>query len=348
MARHIVEGLRVTLSDEDQQRLHKRHTADNEAYQLYLRGRFHWIQRTPASIHTAADYFEQAIAHDAKFALAFAGLADCHSLLTTYLVYPPKIGWAKAKAAAASALAFDPDSAEVQASLGFIQFFGEWDYASAEASFRKAIAVNPSYAMAHCWYACLLGALRRFEEGEHEVKEVLRLEPLSALGAYLAGGAAVLDGRAEEGARRCLKGLETEPEFPMLRLWLGIAYVVMGRLSDAIREIEHAKRLMGRAPMALGSLAHAYALSGRRADAEAHLRELLDATANGLSDGFYTALAYHGLGDEDRALECLERAATERGAGTIGFLGACDPRFAALRTAPRYRAILQRIGLPVS
>jgi len=346
VARHIVEGLRLQLSPEQQRQLNKRYTANNEAYQLYLRGRFHWTQRASPSILKAAEYFEEAIARDAMFALAFAGLADCYSLLTTYMAYPPKVGWAKAKAAAASALALDAELAEAHASSGFIEFFGEWNYAGAEVMFREAIRLNPSYAVAHCWYACLLAALRRFDEGEREVQEVLRLEPLSALGAYLAGGAAVIDGRAEEGARRCLKGLATEPDFPLLRLWLGIAYVVQHRLPDAIRELEYARRGMPQAAMMLGSLAHAYALHGQRAEAEALLSTMIEAAEAGRSDGYYIALAYLGLGDEDRALQWMERAARERGAGTLGFLGACDPRIAPLRASVRYRAVLAAVGLP--
>lgn len=346
VARHIVEGVRGTLSVEEQQRLTKPYTSDREAYRLYLRGRFHWLQRTPAAVRSAAEYFEQAIAQDPTFALSLAGLADCYSLLTTYLVCPPKLGWAKAKAAAASALALDPHLAEANASMGFIQFFGEWDYAGAESAFRNSIRANPSYAMAHCWYACLLGALRRFDEGEREIEDFLRLEPLSALGAYLAGGGAVLGGRPEEGARRCRKALESEPDFPMLRLWLGISYVMLKRLPEAIAELEHARRLMGQAPMAVGSLAHAYALAGRRTDAEALLAEMLEADSAGASDAYYVALAHYGLANEDRALQWLERAGAERGVGSIGFLGACDPRFAKLRKTPRYRAVLRGMGLP--
>lgn len=346
LTRDIVGSLRVTLSVEDRARLTKRYTQDSEAYQLYLRGRYHWLQRAPGSILKAAEYFEQAIAHDPKFALAFAGLADCYSLLTTYMAYAPKTGWAKAKAAAAAALVLDSGLAEAHTSWGFIQFFGEWNYAAAEAAFLEAIRMDPSYATTHVWYACLLGATKRFEEGEREIQEVLRLEPLSPQAAYLAGGGSVLQGRPEEGVRRCLTGLETDPDFPLLRLWLGIAYVSLSRLPEAIREMEHARRFMDKAPMVLGSLAHVYGLAGEREQAEAILQEMLALSENGPSDGYYIALAYYGLGDEERALEWLERAAADRGAGTIGFLAACDPRFAGLRDTPRYRAVLDQIGLP--
>ncbi len=346
VTQHIVEGLRITLSVEERQRLTKIYTTDSEAYRLYLRGRFHWVQRTPAAVGIASEYFEQAIAHDSKFALAFAGLADCYSFLTTYFVYAPKLGWAKAKTAASAALALDPQLAEAHASWGFIKFFGEWDYVGAEAAFREAIRLNPSYAMTHCWYACLLGAVRRFDEGEREIQEFLCLEPLSPLGAYLAGGGAVLAGRPEEGIRRCLKALETEPEFPMLRLWLGISYAIANRLPEAIRELEHAQRLMGPAPMVLGSLAHAYALAGNREKAEALLNVMLEAATANPVDGYYIALAYYGLGNEEGALQWLERAGADRGVGTIGFLGACDPRFAKLRASARFRAVLDRMGLP--
>jgi tetratricopeptide (TPR) repeat protein len=156
----------------------------------------------------------------------------------------------------------------------------------------------------------------------------------------------VLDGRAEEGARRCLKGLETEPNFPLLRLWLGIAYQVQGRLPEAIHELETARNLLGKAPLALGSLAHAYGLAGRWVEATLLLEEMLQAAEAGLTDGYYIALAYAGIGDDEHALQWIERAGSERGAGTIVFLGACDPRFERLRGTPRFRAVLDRMGLP--
>jgi pentatricopeptide repeat protein len=346
VARGITESLRVTLSGEDEKRLAKRYTTDSEAYQLYLRGRFYWVQRTPQAMQKAAELFEQAIAHDPSFALAFAGLADCYSVLTTYFVFAPKQGWAKAKASAAAALALDTDLAEAHASWGFIKFFGEWDYGGAEAAFQKAIRLNPSYVMTRCWYACMLGALRRFDEAEREIREVQGLDPLSPLAAYLAGGGAVFDGRAEEGARRCLKGLETEPNFPLLRLWLGIAFQAQGRLTEAIAELELARRLLGPAPLGIGSLAHAYAQAGRREEATALLNEMLQDAGSGPSDGYYVALTYEGLGDDERALSWLEKASMERGVGTIVFMASCDPRMDRLRKTTRYRAVLDRMGLP--
>jgi serine/threonine protein kinase/tetratricopeptide (TPR) repeat protein len=346
VARGITESLRVALSGEDEKRLAKRYTTDSEAYQLYLRGRFHWVQRTPQAMQKAAEFFEQAIAHDPGFALAFAGLADCYSVLTTYFVFAPKQGWAKAKAAAAAALALDSELAEAHASWGFIKFFGEWDYSGAEAAFQKAIRLNESYSVTRCWYACLLGALKRFQDAEREIRELQKLDPLSPLAAYLAGGAAVFDGRPEEGVRRCLKGLEAEPDFPLLRLWLGIAYQAQGRLAKAITELETAQKLLGAAPLGMGSLAHAYAQAGRHEEATAFLNEMLWAAEAGPSDGYYIALTYEGLGDEERALEWLERASLERGVGTIAFMASCDPRMDRLRKTPRYRAVLDRMGLP--
>src|SRR6185436_6820307 len=127
IARKISESLRVTLTGEDQKRLAKRHTENSEAYQLYLKGRHHWVRRTREHLLKGADYFQQAIDKDPGYALAYTGLADCYSILSTYVFIPPREGWARAKAAAAAAVAMDPDLAEAHASLGFIRVFGAWD-----------------------------------------------------------------------------------------------------------------------------------------------------------------------------------------------------------------------------
>jgi TolB-like protein len=342
VARGITESLRVALSGEDEKQLAKRYTTDSEAYQLYLRGRFHWVQRTPQAMQKAAEFFERAIAHDPGFALAFAGLADCYSVLTTYMVYTPKVGWAKAKAAAAAALALDGELAEAHASWGYIKFFGEWDFAGSEAAFRRALALDSGYTLAHCWFSFLLAALRRFEEAEREVLIAQRQEPLSALAAYLSGGVATLSGRPEEGERRCLMGLEFGAQHPMLHLWLGVSREMQGRMPEAIQSFEAAARLMDDAPMALGSLGYALALSGRRDEAQV----LLERMMTNRPEGYYIAMVYHGLGDDERALEWLERASMERGTSTIVMMAAADPRLETLRQTPRYRAVLDRIGLP--
>jgi tetratricopeptide (TPR) repeat protein len=188
----------------------------------------------------------------------------------------------------------------------------------------------------------LLAALRRFEEAEREVLIAQRQEPLSALAAYLSGGVATLSGRPEEGERRCLMGLEFGAQHPMLHLWLGVSREMQGRMPEAIQSFEAAARLMDDAPMALGSLGYALALSGRRDEAQV----LLERMMTNRPEGYYIAMVYHGLGDDERALEWLERASMERGTSTIVMMAAADPRLETLRQTPRYRAVLDRIGLP--
>jgi len=345
IARRISESLRVRLTGEDEKRLAKRFTEDSEAYHLYLRGRYYWVQRTPEGMHKGANYFQQAIAKDPAYALAFAGLADCYSVLTTYLVFPPKEGWARAKTAAAAAVALDPELPEGHASWGFIHFFGDWDWAGAEAEFRRAAEIRPSYWMNHAWYSCVLAAWARFEEAEQAIERAREYEPLSALVAYLSAMVAMFSRNYAEAEHRCLMGLESNPDFPLLRLWLGMVYERQTRYAESIRELEAAARLLQNAPLAAGSLAFAYALGGKREEAHRILNELLEQARADVKDPYYIALIYAGLGEVDAAFEWLDTAVKNRGAGTLPLMIQSDPRIDVLRSDGRFMSILERMNL---
>ncbi|MBI3697620.1 MAG: protein kinase [Acidobacteria bacterium] len=155
IARKISESLRMRLSGEEKKRLAKRFTENTEAYQLYLKGRHYWVKRTPDSMKKGIEYFQQAIEKDPGYALAYAGVADCYSILSTYGAVSPREGWAKAKAAAAAAVALDPELAEGHTSLAFIRGFADWDWVAAEEECRRAIELNPAYWVAPYWYATL-------------------------------------------------------------------------------------------------------------------------------------------------------------------------------------------------
>jgi serine/threonine protein kinase/tetratricopeptide (TPR) repeat protein len=345
IAKRISASLRLKLTGTEQKRLTKRFTEDSEAYRLYLRGRFFWIKRTPEGMRQGAEFFQQAIAKDPAYALAFAGLADCYSVLTTYLAFTPREGWARAKAAAAAAVALDPDLAEAHASWGYIRFFGDWDWEAAEAEFRRASEISPSYWMNHGWYSYVLAAWGRFGEAEQEINRARELEPLSPLVAYLSAGVATLARNYTEAEQRCLQGLEIDPDYPLLHLWLGMVYERQTRYPEAISELETAARLLGDAPLAAGSLAHAYALAGRRKEAQRILSDLLKQARGKITDSYYIALIHAGLGDVDEAFAWLNRAAEHRGAGTAALMIQSDPRIDELRSDARFGQILERMGL---
>src|SRR5205085_8343018 len=175
----ISEKLRLKLSSAQKQKLTKHHTANTEAYQLYLKGRFYWNKRTPDSLRRGIDYFAQAIAADPGYALAYAGLADSYNILASYSASAPGEAFPKAQAAAARALQLDERLPEAHASMAFVTFGYEWDFAKADREFKRALELSPGYAMAHQWYAVYLAAMRRMDEAIAEIRRAEQLDPLS-------------------------------------------------------------------------------------------------------------------------------------------------------------------------
>jgi TolB-like protein/tetratricopeptide (TPR) repeat protein len=344
IARKISESLRVTLTGEDQKRLAKRHTENSEAYQLYLKGRHHWVRRTPSHVQKGAEYFQQAIDKDPGYALAYSGLADCYSILSTYVIIPPKEGWARAKAAAAAAVALDPDLAEAHTSLGGIRMFAAGDGLGAEQEFRRAIELNPGYAIAHYWYALLLVAVGRMEEAEQESRLSVETEPLSPIIAFGRVLTSVYRRRYEEAIDRAVKGLEIDPSHPTLRMWLGVAYQQQGRHAEALAEFQAVVRLMPETAMGIGGLAHHLALTGDHEGARRLLQQALDYANRGLPEAFSLAVIYTGLGVIDQAFNWLN-AGCEAHASLQYIVLRGDPRFDPLRSDPRFAEVLSRMGL---
>ena len=344
IARKISESLRMRLSGEEKQKLAKRFTENSEAYQLYLKGRHYWLRRTPANMKKGIEYFQQAIEKDATYALAYSGVADCHSIMTIYGIHPPKEGWAKAKAAAAAAVALDPDLAEGHTSLIFIRMFADWDWAGSENAYRRATELNPGYWAAPYWYTFLLSACGRYDEAEQQVRRARELEPLLAAVEHAAAWNSIASRNYPQAIEQCLKGLELEPNFPLLRLWLGVAYEGVAKYSEAIAEFRKAVELLEHMPFAVAGLARAYALMGNHQEARRLLRELLEGTDKGYIDAFYVSVIYIALGEHEAAFEWLEKACSSRSAFlTMSIKG--DPRVDPLRSDPRFDAILRRMGL---
>ncbi len=344
IARKISESLRMRLSGEENKKLAKRFTENSEAYQLYLRGRHHWLRRSPASMKRAMEYFQQAIEKDPAYALAYAGVADCHSLLSVYCAINPKEGWARAKAASAAAIALDPELAEGHVSAVFIKAFADWDWAGAEQEALRAIELNPALWQAPYWYACVLSICGRNEEAEKQIQRARDLEPLSATVMHIAALVAFGGRRYSEAAERSLRGLDLDPQHPLLRLWLGTALVHQGMYEDAIRELEKAYEYSERETFAAGALGHAYAVAGNEVEARRILGEILETSARRPVDMYGIALIHVGLGERELALEWLEKSFAARlGFGTL--MVRMDGRVDDLRPDPRFRAILQRMGL---
>ncbi len=344
IARKISESLRLKLSGQEKTRLAKRFTENTEAYQLYLRGRHHWTKRTPDHVRKGLEYVQKAIEKDPSYALAYSGLADCYSILGVYSVLPSKDALVRAKAAAVAAVAFDDELAEGHTSLGFIKAYLDWDWSGAEKEFQRALELNSGYWVTPYWYGLMLASIGRFEEAEQQIRHGMELEPLSPTLMHIAAMISFMSRRYAKTVEWSLEGLESNPDYFLLRYWLGLAYLLQVKHAEAISELQTAVDLCRReVSWVVGALGHAYAVSGNQAEALRILEELLDRAKREAIDFISVAAIYAGLGDTENALTSLERACDNR--GMSGILVKEDARLDPLRSEPRFQQMLRRMNL---
>jgi serine/threonine protein kinase len=345
LARAIVGALRVHLNLPGQKAatIVKTATVDPQAHDLYLQGRFFWNRRTPESLRTAARYFERAIARDSGYAEAYAALADAYVLFPSYFVTVPREGYPKAKAAAMRALALDSTLGSVHTTLGAIRQSYEWDWNGAEQSFRRAIALDPSYATAHQWYGEYLSSLGRHQEALAEADSAVALDPLSSVIRTDKGGDLVRARRYDAAIAELRATIDVDPSFVPGHNYLGWAYLAKGMRAAAVAELDTTVRLSGRG-LGMGRLAFAYAASGKRDSALRIIRELTDRSRHEYVASFQFALAYAGLGDRERALAWLEKSAELREPFLVSSI-LTEPLFDSLRSDPRFAQLRTRMGL---
>jgi tetratricopeptide (TPR) repeat protein len=346
IAQEIFETLRIQLSGDAKQRITKRHTDNIEAYQLYLQGRYFWNRRTDENLRKAVDLFQKAIDKDPNYALAYAGLADSYALLggPVYGAEPAHQTVTKAKTAALKALELDNTLAEAYTSLGYIASTYEWDFPSAEKNFRRALELNPSYATAHHWYGLTyLSYVGRHEEAILETQRAAELDPLSLIINASYGRAFFYAKQYDKAIEQFRKTVELDPSFVRARLYLGWTYEAKGMFNDAIAEYEKA-RALDDSPVIAASLAHVLAEAGRKDQAEKLLVELNDLSQRRYVSAYDLALIHAALGENDRAVQLLEKAYQER-SPSLSWLKV-DPRLDRLRSDPRFEDLMRRVGLP--
>lgn len=344
IARRVADALETELGATVAARIDRPPTEDLAAYNLYLRGRYLWHARTEASLRESAELFEQAVERDPEYARAWAGLADAYAVLAFYDYLPPDEAYPKARQAANRALAIDDALAEAHASLGYIRLYYDWDAPSAEVSFRRAIELNPSYSVAHQWYANLLVATGRFQEAEREMGRAREVNPLSLIANAAQGWVYYYAGRYEDAVHQCDLALEMDPAWDLGHMWRGMALERMGRTSDALAALEAAVELSGGSGISVAALAHARASAGDHDGARAMLRRLEAATRRGdYQPAFEIAKVHVALGDPEEALRWLERAFDERSHSMV-FLRV-DPQLADLAGYTDFRRLAERVGL---
>ena len=345
IAKEITAALRLRLTGQEQERLAKAYTANPEAYQDYLKGRFWWNKRTQDGFNKGIEYFQQAITSDPTYALAYSGLADCYSLLAVYRSLPPKEAYPKAKEAALKALELDQTLAEAHVSLARVKAEYDWDWLGGEREFQRAIELNPNYATAHQWYGDILETMGQPEEAVAEYKRALELDPLSLIINSGLGEAFLYARQYDQAIEQLQKTLELDPYFPGPRFFLSQAYVHKSMYQEGIAEIEKSSLFSAGNSIALSGLGYAYAVAGRKVEAQKVLDQMTKLAKQRYVPATSRAVIYAGLEEKGKAFEWLEKGYEDR---TIG-LGPADikvnPAYDPLRSDPRFADVLRRMNL---
>jgi serine/threonine-protein kinase len=341
IATKITSNLRLKLSGAEQQQLAKRYTDNVEAYQFYLKGRYEWSKFSQEGVRNSIEYYNQALAIDPNYALAYVWLSHAYNVLgVSYL--PPKEMYPKMNAYVAKALAIDETLGQAHAAMGTYKTFYEWDWTGAEREFKRALALSPNDAQTHNVYALYLEAMGRLDEAKG--KRAQELDPFSALIRSDLGRALDQAGQYDEAIEQEKKALDLDPHLRNGYLWLGAAYEQKGMYREAIAELKKGIEMSERHPFLVSSLGHVYAVAGQRGEAQKTLGELQEMSKHRYVSSEEIALIYTGLGDKEQALRFLEKAYEERTPRLI-WIGV-EPRFAPLRSDPRFAELLRRIGLP--
>ena len=343
IATEIVEKLRPKVSSVEKG-ITTHYTESNEAYQLYLKGRFYWEKRTAEALKKAIEYFNQAIEKDPGFALAYAGLADSYVVPANRL--PPREAMPKARAAALRALALDETLAQAHVSLGRVMAAFDWDWTGAEKEYKRAIELNPRYGVAHQWYGGYLEATGRKNEAIAEIKLAQELEPLSLTINFELGMSFYYARDYDKAIEQFQKTLELDQTFPAAHNFLPAAYEQKGMYSEAIAEFKKAIPLTAAAESTFSKagLGHVYALTGKKSEARILLDDLKQLSAQQYVSATSVALIYAGLGEKQEAFAWLDKAYDQR-AFQLQWIR-LDPRWDNLHSDSRFQDLVRRIGLP--
>jgi tetratricopeptide (TPR) repeat protein len=343
IAKDVSNKLKTKLSGAVEEQVTKTYTENNEAYQLYLKGRYFWNKFTPADHQKAAEYFNQAIATDPGYALAYVGLADTYGASATNSWIPPKESYLKAKAAVKKALEIDDTLPEAHVTMGALIMFSDFDWETAEREYKRAIELNPNHADTYALYSYLLSALGRPNEAIAKAQRALELDPLSATLSDDVAAAYYLARQSDQAIKQIQKTLEIEPDRSVAHISLGNVYEQKGMYEEAIAEYQKAISSSERTSQNLGFLGHAYAASGKRNEAVKILNEMKEMSKQKYVSPYDLAILYTGLGEKDKALEQLNHAYEEQ-SGWIIYLKV-EPLFDPLRSDPRFQDLLRRVGL---
>ena len=342
----IVNEIRINLTPEDRERLSKAPSVAPEAYEDYLKGRYYWNKRTDENLTKAIGYFEDATRKDPHYALAYAGLSDCYAIIsaTIFGTVPSSVSAPKAKAAAQRALEIDPTLTEAETSLATVKFNYDWDWPGAAAEFDRSIHLNPSYATAYQRYSLYLMAMGRTRDSFEKINKARELDPLSISINFSLGWRLYMARQYDRAIEQIRNTIEMDPSYELSHLVAGQAYAQKGQFERAVAELRKAVDLSHGTPMMVSALANTYARAGNKIEAEKLLAQLGAESKTQYVSPYYFAIVYAGLGENETAMDWLDKAFADRSNGLV-FLQV-EPELDGLRSNPRFIALRKKLEFP--
>ena len=340
VAQAIAREIKITVTPEEQQQLTTYRTVNPEAHELYLKGMYFVNKLSPADVEKGFKYFEEAIQKDPDYALAYTGMAKGYDYLALATM-PPKEAWPKVDSLARRALSLDKTLADAYVLMADVKFCYEWDWRGAEENYKRAIELNPNHATAHVWYSMYLLAMKRLDEALREAKHAKELDPLSFDINYMMSYVFLYTGQYDSAITLANEVLKLDSTFVLAYNILGESYLLKKMYNEAIPQFRKSIALGFRS--SLSGLAHAYAETGKETEAQEILNDLLEESKRGYVDPFDFALVYFALGEQDKAIEYLEKAYEYRSV-LLPFIRTF-PEWEDYSKDPRVVALLKKMGL---
>lgn len=338
----IAAQVKIELTPEGQRQLQSARSVDQQAYDYYLHGRYHWARLTFPEMQKAIEYFRKATERDPEFALAFSGLADCLMILPINSDLAPKGAFLEAKAAITRALALEQDSVEAQNSDAAVKFWFDWDFAGAEAAARKAVGLNSNYSLAHLYLAHILSNIGRHAEALQAIQKARVLDPFSLIANAMYGQFLYHAGRVDDAIHQLQATLEMESRFWIAHICLAKAYEQKGMYPEALEACENAWNFSGGNTEALSVAGYVHAAAGEKLKAEGKIHEMLERRKERYVPPYNLALVFAGLGQTETAQYWLQQAFQDRDVHMTFLL---DHKWDGMRSKTEFRHLMESVGL---